>query len=117
MKTNQYHIRAEAAIEHAKAIIAGNQSTYEQFELHIGGSSHAYTDSASHNPKPFKGGYTQIHGGEKRAISHAEDLLREEWRALSDLAGPPWEKHQDYTQISEAADYITEKALELKIEL
>lgn len=110
MKANQYLDQAKAAIERAKQMIANNEFTVEEFEIKLGGPSHAYSDSASHNPKPFSGGYTQNHGGVVSAKVNAEFYLKDAWAKLWDLRGKPWDLSADAALISEACDYLEEQA-------
>jgi hypothetical protein len=115
-ESNEYLTSAEAAVARAKQIIENNETTVEEFEIHLGGG--AYSDSASRDPKPFNGGYTQNHGGLMSAKTNAKSLLQNAWRNLSDMEETsPFVKHADFDLIRAAADYIVEQAEQLGFEL
>lgn len=113
---NQYLDQAKAVIARSKEMIANNESKTYDLEIKLGGGE--YSDSASLDPKPFKGGYTQNHGGMISAKVEAEFYLKAEWRKLSDMKETaPFVKHPDYELISEADDYLVEQAQVMGFEL
>lgn len=107
---------AKAVVKLANEIIANNEAKAYDIEIRLGGGE--YSDSASRDPKPFKGGYAQNHGGIISAKTEAEFYIREAWQKLSDLKWNTTKQGSpEWTALQEAEEYLEAEAPKFGFEL